>query len=69
MGSDGRKALTHLPSRPCRGVNLDSGTWAGFMRPEGRRAGAMFAAMGMVSSIKTRSLPSWLKDRYQKQEQ
>ncbi|MDE6107337.1 MAG: FtsW/RodA/SpoVE family cell cycle protein, partial [Oscillospiraceae bacterium] len=26
----------------------------------------MFAAMGVVSSIKTRSLPSWLKDRYQK---
>ncbi len=23
----------------------------------------MFAAMGVVSSIKTRSLPSWLKDR------
>ena len=32
--------------------------------PKGaRRAGAMFAAMGVVSSIKTRSLPSWLKDR------
>ena len=26
----------------------------------------MFAAMGVISSIKTRSLPSWLKDRYQK---
>ena len=25
----------------------------------------MFAAMGVVSSIKTRSLPSWLKDRNQ----
>jgi len=23
----------------------------------------MFAAMGAVSSVKTRSLPSWLKDR------
>ena len=23
----------------------------------------MFAAMGVVSSVKTRSLPSWLKDR------
>ena len=25
----------------------------------------MFAAMGAVSSIKTRSLPSWLRDRSQ----
>ena len=25
----------------------------------------MFAAMGVVSSVKTRSLPSWLKDRNQ----